>query len=110
MSADEELAVRIDSVGHRYGDTIALDSVSLSIHAGSTVAFIGPDGVGKSTVLGLIAGVKRIQSGIVTALGGNMASPTHRDTVGPRIAYMPQGLGRNLYPTLTVVENIDFFC
>jgi ribosome-dependent ATPase len=38
-----------------------------------------------------------------------MASRAHRDAVAPRIAYMPQGLGRNLYPTLSVVENIDFF-
>jgi len=109
MSADDQPAVRIDSVSHRYGNTIALDGPSLSIRTGSTVAFIGPDGVGKSTLLGLIAGVKRIQSGTVTVLGGDMASRTHRDAVAPRIAYMPQGLGRNLYATLSVVENIDFF-
>ncbi|MGI0526708.1 ribosome-associated ATPase/putative transporter RbbA [Rhizobium giardinii] len=109
MSADAEPAVRVDSIRHRYGDTVALDGVNLSIASGSTAAFIGPDGVGKSTILGLIAGVKRIQSGTVTALGGNMASRAHRDMVAPRIAYMPQGLGRNLYPTLSVVENIDFF-
>ncbi|OYZ90121.1 MAG: hypothetical protein B7Y01_03035, partial [Xanthobacter sp. 17-67-6] len=109
MSADAEPAVRVDSVHHRYGDTVAIDGVSLSIASGSTAAFIGPDGVGKSTLLGLIAGVKRIQSGTVTALSGNMASSSHRDIVAPRIAYMPQGLGRNLYPTLSVVENIDFF-
>ena len=72
-------------------------------------AFIGPDGVGKSSLLGLMAGVKQIQSGTVAALGGNMALRSHRDSVAPRIAYMPQGLGRNLYPTLSVVENIDFF-
>ena len=109
MSANAELAVKVDSVHHRYGSTVALDGVSLSITSGSTAAFIGPDGVGKSTLLGLIAGVKRIQSGTVTALSGNMASSSHRDIVAPRIAYMPQGLGRNLYPTLSVVENIDFF-
>jgi len=109
MSADAGTAVRVDSVRHRYGDTIALDGVSFSIAVGSTAAFIGPDGVGKSTVLGLIASVKRIQSGTVMALSGNMASRSHRDMVAPRIAYMPQGLGRNLYPTLSVVENIDFF-
>lgn len=109
MSADTELAILVDSVHHRYGDTVALDGVSLSIGSGSTAAFIGPDGVGKSSLLGLIAGVKRIQSGTVTALSGNMASSSHRGIVAPRIAYMPQGLGRNLYPTLSVVENIDFF-
>ena len=109
MSADDEPVVRIESLNHRYGATVALDGTSLSIRTGSTVAFIGPDGVGKSTLLGLIAGVKRIQSGTVMVLGGDMASRIHRDAVAPRIAYMPQGLGRNLYPTLSVVENIDFF-
>ncbi len=57
----------------------------------------------------MIAGAKRIQTGRVEVLGGDMRDRRHRRVVGPRIAYMPQGLGRNLYPTLTVVENIDFF-
>ena len=109
MSLSDEANVRVDALAHRYGNTVALDRVSLSIPSGSTVAFIGPDGVGKSTLLGLIAGVRRIQSGTVMVFGGNMASRVHRDAVAPRLAYMPQGLGRNLYPTLSVVENIDFF-
>ncbi|HZQ14101.1 MAG TPA: ribosome-associated ATPase/putative transporter RbbA [Pseudolabrys sp.] len=109
MSADDKPVVRVESLNHRYGATVALDATSLSIRTGSTVAFIGPDGVGKSTLLGLIAGVKRIQSGTVMVLDGDMSSRIHRDAVAPRIAYLSQGLGRNLYPTLSVVENIDFF-
>jgi ribosome-dependent ATPase len=109
MFPDDAAIVRIDSVAHRYGKTVALASVSLAVPSGATVAFIGPDGVGKSTLLGIIAGVRRIQSGTVEVLGGDMASRIHRDAVSPRIAYMPQGLGRNLYPTLSVAENIDFF-
>lgn len=101
--------VRITSLAHRYGRTVALDRVSLDVRAGSTVAFIGPDGVGKSTLLGIVAGVRRIQSGTVEVFGGDMASRAHRDVIAARIAYMPQGLGRNLYPTLSVMENIDFF-
>ena len=109
MPGEDAPAVSVDGARHRYGGTAALDGASISIRAGSTVAFIGPDGVGKSTLLGLIAGVRRIQSGTVTVLGGDMASRAHRDRIAPRIAYMPQGLGRNLYPTLSVVENVDFF-
>jgi ribosome-dependent ATPase len=109
MSAEGRPAVVIQAVDHHYGQTIALHDASLSIRSGSTVAFIGPDGVGKSTLLGLVAGVRRIQSGIVSVFDGDMASQVHRDAVAPRIAYMPQGLGRNLYQTLSVVENIDFF-
>ncbi|MQP64570.1 ribosome-associated ATPase/putative transporter RbbA [Niveispirillum sp. SYP-B3756] len=104
-----ETAILLSAVSHRYGDKAALDAVSLEVPAGATVAVIGPDGVGKSTLLGLIAGVRTLQTGQVRVLGGDMADAKHRDLVAPRIAYMPQGLGRNLYPTLSVAENIDFF-
>ncbi|WP_341645224.1 ribosome-associated ATPase/putative transporter RbbA [Thauera sp. SDU_THAU2] len=101
--------VRLVDVEHRYGDTLAADHVTLDIPAGCMVGFIGPDGVGKSTWLGLIAGARQIQQGKVEVLGGDMASARHRRDVCPRIAYMPQGLGKNLYPTLSVFENVDFF-
>ena len=101
-------AVVVGAVGHRYGKTVALDRVSLTFEPGSSTAIIGPDGVGKSTLLGLIAGVRRLQTGAITVFGGPMADARHRAEVAGRIAYMPQGLGRNLYPTLSVTENIDF--
>ncbi|MFU2486697.1 ribosome-associated ATPase/putative transporter RbbA [Thauera sp. WH-1] len=101
--------VRLDGLEHRYGATRAADGVSLDIPAGRMIGFIGPDGVGKSTWLGLIAGARRIQRGRIEVLGGDMASARHRAAVCPRIAYMPQGLGKNLYPTLSVFENVDFF-
>jgi ribosome-dependent ATPase len=100
---------RLRDVGLRYGKAIALDSVSLDIPPGRIVGLIGPDGVGKSTLLSLIAGARKVQTGKVEVLGGDMAEAAHRRSLGPRIAYMPQGLGKNLYPTLSVFENIDFF-
>ncbi|MGD9741083.1 MAG: ribosome-associated ATPase/putative transporter RbbA [Dongiaceae bacterium] len=96
-------------VGLRYRKTPALEAASLDIPAGCMAGLIGPDGVGKSSLLSLIAGARAVQTGRVTVLGGDMASARHRQEVGPRIAYMPQGLGKNLYPTLSVFENIDFF-
>ena len=101
--------VRLIDVHHHYADTRAADALTLDLPAGRMVGFIGPDGVGKSTWLGLIAGARRIQRGTVEVLGGDMADARHRARVCPRIAYMPQGLGKNLYPTLSVFENIDFF-
>ena len=100
--------VSIQNLSHRYGKTIALDDVSLDIPKGATVGLIGPDGVGKSTLLSLMAGVKVIQDGRVEVLGGDMADKDVRRDLSHRIAFMPQGLGRNLYPTLSVYENIDF--
>jgi ribosome-dependent ATPase len=70
---------------------------------------IGPDGVGKSTLLGLVTGARAIQTGSVEVLGGDLRDRAFRSSVSDRIAYMPQGLGKNLYPTLSVFENVDFF-
>ncbi len=96
-------------VHHRYGARAALDDAGLTVPAHCMAGVIGPDGVGKSTLLALIAGVRTIQRGEVTVFGGNMSDAAHRATCRARIAYMPQGLGRNLYPTLSVFENVDFF-
>jgi len=102
-------AAEVAGLTHRYKNTIALDDVTLAVPAGCMAGLIGPDGVGKSTLLALVAGVRRIQSGAVRALGGDMREPAHRQSCHSRIAYMPQGLGRNLYPSLSVFENLDFF-
>jgi len=105
----DAVVARIEGVTHRYGRTFALNDLTLDIPARCMVGMIGPDGVGKSTLLGLISGVRKIQTGKVTVLDGNMADAAHRRASYGRIAYMPQGLGRNLYPTLSVFDNIDFF-
>ena len=101
--------VRLQSVGLSYGKTQALDAITLDVPSGCLVGLIGPDGVGKSSLLSLIAGARVIQDGLVEVLGGDMADAVHRTRTCPRIAYMPQGLGKNLYPTLSVFENVDFF-
>ncbi|PRX09519.1 UNVERIFIED_ORG: ribosome-dependent ATPase [Martelella mediterranea] len=101
--------VHIEHVSLHYRKTRALDDITLAIPAGCMAGLIGPDGVGKSSLLSLIAGARVVQTGTVTVLGGDIADDKHRRAVCPRIAYMPQGLGRNLYATLSVYENIDFF-
>ena len=100
---------RLHEVGLRYGKTLALDDVSLDIPAGRMVGLIGPDSAGKSSLLSLLAGARRVQQGSVWALDDDMADARHRESVCPHIAYMPQGLGKNLYPTLSVEENLQFF-
>ncbi|EJC62259.1 ribosome-associated ATPase/putative transporter RbbA [Alcaligenes ammonioxydans] len=100
---------RVTELSQRYGDTLALDRLSLDVPAACMVGLIGPDGVGKSSLLSLLAGARVIQEGHIEVLGGDMADKSHRDKICPRIAYMPQGLGKNLYPTLSVEENLQFF-
>jgi len=102
-------AVRFSGVTLRYGSHVALDGITLDIPAGRMVGLIGPDGVGKSSLLSLAAGSRAVQEGTVAVLGGDMRSARHRSDVCPRIAYMPQGLGKNLYHTLSVEENLQFF-
>jgi ribosome-dependent ATPase len=104
-----ESVASLKHVTQRYGNVVALDSINLDVPAQRMIGVIGPDGVGKSTLLGIIAGVRRTQSGDVQVLGGNIADARFRNSVSSRVAYLPQGLGKNLYPTLSIFENVDFF-
>ena len=105
----DAIVARLDGVSHRYRATVALDDVTIEVPARKMVGVIGPDGVGKSTMLALIAGVRTVQSGKVIVFDGDVTQRSHLKSLRARVAYMPQGLGRNLYPTLSVFENIDFF-
>ncbi|WP_290689135.1 MULTISPECIES: ribosome-associated ATPase/putative transporter RbbA [unclassified Haematobacter] len=105
----EEYVVRIKGLSQTYGKTVAVDDITLDVPKGRMIGLIGPDGVGKSSLLSLICGAREIQVGTVEVLGGDIASDSHRTAIMPDIAYMPQGLGKNLYPTLSVFENVDFF-
>jgi ribosome-dependent ATPase len=105
----DAIVARLDGVSHRYGATVALDDVTIEIPARKMIGVIGPDGVGKSTMLALISGVRTVQSGKVIVFDGDVTKRSHLKGLRARVAYMPQGLGRNLYPTLSVFENIDFF-
>ncbi len=100
---------RISNLNHTYKKVRALQDVTLDIPSGQMVGILGPDGVGKSTLLGLIAGARKLKQGTLQVMGGDMALARHRRTIGPRIAYMPQGLGKNLYQDLSIAENLDFF-
>ncbi|MDP3904967.1 MAG: ribosome-associated ATPase/putative transporter RbbA, partial [Methylococcaceae bacterium] len=104
-----EPVIRIQGVSLRYKKNLALDDLTLDIPSNRMIGLIGPDGVGKSSLMSLITGARKIQTGRIEVLGGDINDSTHRRAVCPRIAYMPQGLGKNLYLTLSVFENVDFF-
>ena len=103
------IAASVKGITHRYRDVIALDDVSIEIPANKMIGIIGPDGVGKSTLLGILAGVRKMQEGQAQVLGGDIGDAKFRTAIAERIAYLPQGLGKNLYPTLSIYENVDFF-
>lgn len=108
-TVNRDIVARLTDVRLAYGKNVALDDIHLGVPAGCMVGLIGPDGVGKSSLLSLVSGARAIQQGQVEVLGGDMGDRKHRNATCPRIAYMPQGLGKNLYPTLSVFENVDFF-
>jgi len=101
--------VTLSHVGLRYKKKIALEDISFEAYQGEMLGLIGPDGVGKSSLLALIAGARQIQTGKIEVLGGDMGLSAHRQNICPRIAYMPQGLGKNLYRSLSIEENLQFF-
>lgn len=103
------LALNASGICHRYGKQQALLDITFSLPKGTRCGLIGPDGAGKSSLLGLIAGVKKLQQGSLEVLGGPIDDRRHRNTLYPLIAFMPQGLGGNLYPELSISENIRFF-
>jgi ABC-type multidrug transport system ATPase subunit len=92
---------------YRRGRIRAVREVSFDVSRGEVFGLIGPDGAGKTSVLQVLAGVLRADSGGARVAGVDVI----RDPEGVKeaIGYMPQGLGLNLYDSLTVQENIEFF-
>ena len=109
LQPERSPVARLVGVSLHYGNTMALDAIELELPSGCMVGLIGPDGVGKSSLLALVSGARRLQEGALEVLNGDMHDKKHRDKVCPDIAYMPQGLGKNLYPSLSVKENLQFF-
>jgi putative ABC transport system ATP-binding protein len=72
MTTTDTCVVQLDGVRKEYGDTIALDGVSLQIHTGEAVAVMGPSGCGKSTLLNMIAGLDRPTSGTIRVHGDDL--------------------------------------
>ncbi|HMF10964.1 MAG TPA: ATP-binding cassette domain-containing protein, partial [Gemmataceae bacterium] len=82
-----EPVARLTNVSLVYGKTHALDNITIDLPAGCMVGLIGPDGVGKSSLMALVAGARKIQEGRVEVLGGDMGDAEHRRLVCPRVAY-----------------------
>ena len=104
-----KIIAKVSNLSHKYGDVLALDNINLEIPKGQMIGLIGPDGVGKSTLLSLLSGTKIIQQGKVDILNFDLSNKKAKEAIFEKIAYMPQGLGKNLYMTLSVYENIEFF-
>jgi ABC-2 type transport system ATP-binding protein len=96
--------VRVDGLTKSFGSTQALDSVSLTVPAGSIVGLVGPSGCGKTTLLRVLTGVHRPDSGTVEVLGREPAHFTRHDR--RLIGYQPQS--PVLFPHLSLWGNLSF--
>ncbi len=94
--------------GKRYGRRQTIGGVSLEVKRGEVFGLIGPDGAGKSSLMKAIAGVLTYNRGVIDVLGVRIDSERSAERIKGRIGFMPQGLGMNLYPELSIEENIDF--
>jgi polar amino acid transport system ATP-binding protein len=114
-TADPSMKIRFDKVVKRFGDNVVLRDLDLNVKPGERVTLIGPSGSGKTTILRLLMGLERIDSGIITVngepfshmnRGGKLvpASEKHLRTARKRIGMVFQQY--NLFPNMTVLRNI----
>ena len=95
--------VRLSGLTKRFGDTLAVDEVSMNIPNGAFVTLLGPTGAGKTTILRLIAGLEQPDSGDVVIAGRSVVG----DTPAQRnVAMVFQQY--SLYPHMSVRENLAF--
>jgi ABC-2 type transport system ATP-binding protein len=91
----------------RWRKVEAVAGVSFDVAAGEIFGLIGPDGAGKTSIIQVLAGVLRLHGGAASVAGLDVRA--NGEAVRRIVGYMPQGLGSNLYESLTVHENIEFF-
>ena len=97
--------VRAQALTRRFGDLVALDTLSLAVAEGEIFGLVGPDGAGKTTTMRLLTGILEPSSGEAWVDG--LPVRGQAEAIKERIGYMAQRFG--LYPDLTVLENLDFY-
>jgi ABC-2 type transport system ATP-binding protein len=98
-------AVEVDQLTRKFGDFVAVDSVSFEVAEGEIFGFLGPNGAGKTTTIKMLTGLLRPTSGSARVAGFDIAKEV--GAVKANIGYMSQLF--SLYPDLSVVENIQLF-
>lgn len=104
-----EPAIQVAGFTKRYGKRLAADGLALTVQRGEIYGLVGADGAGKSSLMKAIAGVLSFDGGTVDVFGTRIDSARAAEKVKDRIGFLPQGLGLNLYPDLSIDENVDFF-
>jgi ABC-2 type transport system ATP-binding protein len=96
-------AIEATDLTKRYGDTLAVDALSVAIPEGAIYGFLGPNGAGKTTTMRMLTGLLRPTSGTAT-VGG--APVSDRDSLRTRIGYLPEE--PPLYEEVTAIEQLEY--
>ncbi|MBW7887019.1 MAG: ABC transporter ATP-binding protein [Bacteroidetes bacterium] len=98
-------AISIQHISKNYGSIAAVNNLSLEIQQGEMFALVGPDGVGKTTLMRMLCGIVKPDSGRMNILGLDVQSQLNG--LKNKIGYLSQKF--SLYGDLTIDENIEFF-
>lgn len=98
-------AIEINQLTKRYGEFVALDSLTLQVERGQILGFIGPNGAGKTTTIRILVGLLKATSGTATIAGADCLTETKK--IKRLVGYMPDEFGK--YDNMRVSEYLDFF-
>ncbi|QDT08506.1 ABC transporter ATP-binding protein [Stieleria marina] len=102
---DQQPVVVIENLTKRYGDFVALDSLSMQVDKGQILGFIGPNGAGKTTTIRILVGLSKATSGRATIAGCDCLTDSRK--IKRIVGYMPDDFGK--YNNMRVSEYLDFF-
>lgn len=103
--SSQEPAIEIKNLTKRYGEFVALDSLSLNVQRGQILGFIGPNGAGKTTTIRILVGLLKATSGSAKIAGADCLTETK--AIKRLVGYMPDDFGK--YDNMRVSEYLDFF-
>jgi len=99
------MILSVENLNLFYGDAQALDDVSLEVEAGATVAIVGANGAGKSSLIRTIAGIHKPRSGRIRFRGENIAGWESHRVCNLGIGQVAEG--RQIFPSLTALDNLE---